>query len=722
MRLEPQPNDSLQVGTDQFRFTPHPAAPRMAFGQEGRKSLVFQLQWASGAQHFAMKIFKPAFRGPYILEGAQRIAGYHTLPGMKACRRTVLTRDKYADLLDQYPELEYAVIMPWVGGQTWLDIIAKHEFPLSSEQSLEIAETTARVLSNLEAKALAHCDIAGGNVLIDIEQVQANLVDLEDMYGAHLAPPSAYPAGTAGYQHRTSRVNPRGQWCAEGDRFSAAVLLAEIVCWPTPGFARRAYGEHYFAEREMQDAGCERYVLMLQALRAVSVDVAGLFEQAWRSRRLAECPRLNQWADAIAKARVSVKPALKIEPSWGYDLSAPVYDVQDLLASLKMHPVGQEPVSAAGEALGTPQPLKVEVAGSPQAPALRQLQGQLMGIFDVSAVDQPESPAGAFRFRGHLQRDSESAFAELSRRFQMIGYTPALARDDKEAGQDLLTATPGVARPRPAQAKINLVLFVMTVFTTLGAGSVYAGGNLLSGIPFALTLLTIMGACALGQYFVARHHGIPVTLPYFIPVPSFRGFPTLGTFGAFLQFRAPIRDRKQLFDMGVVHPLVGVALGVPLLIFGLSTSSIVSSAVGSSFARPGNSLLFLGLKQVVYGDALAGGRLDLAMSPVAFAAWVGLVIVFFNLMPMGQLNGGHIAYALWGRRAFRLSLVTLCALLVMGLFVWSGWFFWVLLGFLVGLRHPPPLDDYTPLDGRRRTLGLAMAVMFVLLFLPAPWK
>jgi membrane-associated protease RseP (regulator of RpoE activity) len=722
MRLEPQPNDILQIGKDQFRFMPHPAVPAMAFGQEGRKSMVFQLHRASSGKYFALKIFKPAFRGSYILEGAQRIAAYHKLLGMSACRRTVLTRDRYADLLNQYPVLEYSVIMPWVGGQTWHDLVGKEESSLSSEQSLEIAETAARVLSTLEAKNLAHCDIASGNVLIDLDQGQVNLVDLEDMYGAHLAPPNAFPAGTAGYQHRTSRANPHGQWCAEGDRFSSAILLAEMLTWHDHRIVKLAYGGHYFAEREMQDAKCERYALMLQVLLGVSKDLAELFEQAWRSQRLTGCPPLSQWINAIAKAKVSVQPVLKIERSWGYDLPGPVYDTYDQLASLEMRPVGPDMAFPVGEAHGRPQPLKVGMSSSPQAPALRQLQGQLMGIFEVISVDAPESPEEPFRFRGHLQRDSELAFAELSRRFELIGYTPTLARDDKEANEDVLTARPGVARPRPAQAKINLVLFVATVFTMLGAGSVYAGGNLLSGIPFALTLLTILGTCALGQYFVAHHHQIAVTLPYFIPIPSFQGFPTLGTFGAFLQIRMPIRDRKQLFDMGVAHPLVGFVVGVPLLIYGLSTSPVVPLPEGSDYRQTGSSLLYMGLKHAVYGDTLAGGQLDVAMNSVASAAWVGLLVVFLNLMPMGQLNGGRIAYALWGRRASRLSFITLTALLVMGLFIWSGWFFWVLLGFLFGLRHPPPLNDHTPLDRRRKALGLAMAVLFIVLFVPAPWR
>lgn len=301
MRFDPQPNDALQIGQNTLKIATHPVVPTMAFGQEGRKSVVYQLKRAPGGQAYALKVFKAAYQGPYIVEVARRIARYATLPGMAACERTVLTKDKHGDLIRQYPGLEYAVLMPWIADRTWQDRILSNGL-LSREQSLALAQSTADVLSNLEARGLAHCDIAGGNVLVNPDPPRVSLVDLEDVYSPDLSPPGAFPAGTAGYQHRISRTNPKGQWFVEGDRFSGAVLLAEVLAWHTPHILQRSYGEHYFAEGELQDATCERYLLMLGALYCISGDVAELFEQAWLSPNLSSCPTLKEWAGVIARA------------------------------------------------------------------------------------------------------------------------------------------------------------------------------------------------------------------------------------------------------------------------------------------------------------------------------------------------------------------------------------------------------------------------------------
>jgi hypothetical protein len=270
----------------------------MAFGQEGRKSIVYQLQQISDGRTCALKVFKAAFQGSYVVEIAQRIARYATLPGMAACERIALTEDVHSDLIEQYPELEYAVLMPWVADQTWHDIIYSRH-PLSRDQSLALAKSTADILSRLEMEGLAHCDIAGGNVLISADHRSVELVDLEDMYGIDVPPPGDYPAGTAGYQHRTIPTSPQGQWCVEGDRFSGAVILAEILAWHDPSIREEAYGEHYFAEDEMQDDTCERYKLMLEVLDGISKEIAELFERAWSSPTLAHCATLTKWAHVI---------------------------------------------------------------------------------------------------------------------------------------------------------------------------------------------------------------------------------------------------------------------------------------------------------------------------------------------------------------------------------------------------------------------------------------
>jgi membrane-associated protease RseP (regulator of RpoE activity) len=351
------------------------------------------------------------------------------------------------------------------------------------------------------------------------------------------------------------------------------------------------------------------------------------------------------------------------------------------------------------------------------------LRAQLAGIFNVVAVDVLHPPDKAIRFRGYLQQEPDRAFDELSRRLEPLDYTPTLTRDEKNGDQDVLIAVRGVARPRPARARINLVLFLITVLTTLRAGSLQEGGSLLSGASFAFTLLAILGTHEFGHYFVARHHRAAVTLPYFIPMLPVGGF-SLGTMGAVIQLRSPIRDRKQLFDIGVAGPLAGLAVAIPLLIYGLSQSPVQRLSDEAIYMQEGNSLLYLGLKYLVHGKILPGEGLDVSINSMTYAAWIGLFVTCLNLLPMGSLDGGHTAYALFGRRAWGLAHITAGALLILGLRRggWQGWLLWVILPFAFGLRHPPPLNDHTPLDRRRKILGVVMILIFILVFTPLPFK
>jgi membrane-associated protease RseP (regulator of RpoE activity) len=138
--------------------------------------------------------------------------------------------------------------------------------------------------------------------------------------------------------------------------------------------------------------------------------------------------------------------------------------------------------------------------------------------------------------------------------------------------------------------------------------------------------------------------------------------------------------------------------------------------------QEGNSLLYLGLKYLVHGKVLPADGLDVSINSMAYAAWIGLFVTSLNLLPMGQLDGGHVSYALFGRRAWLIARVTAVALLILGFVGWQGWFLWVILPLIFGLRHPPPLNDRTPLDPRRKMLGLLMIVIFLLVFIPVPFR
>ena len=365
--------------------------------------------------------------------------------------------------------------------------------------------------------------------------------------------------------------------------------------------------------------------------------------------------------------------------------------------------------------------MEIQATSPPEINIVNQLRTQLAGILSIAFVDVLQPPDHAISFHGNLQLESDHAFAELSRRFESLDYTPTLTRDEKNSAQDVVLAVRGVARPRPARVMINLVLFLVTVLTTLLAGSQFEDGKLLSGMPFAFTLLAILGTHEFGHYFVARYHRAAVTLPYFIPMPPL-GY-GLGTMGAVIQLRSPIRSRRQLFDIGVAGPLAGLVVALPLLIYGLSQSPVRPSPPHAALiVQEGNSALYLGLKYLVHGKILPGDGLDVQLNSMAYAAWIGLFVTCLNLLPMGQLDGGHVTYALFGRGAWQLARITAGVLLILGFLAWQGWLLWVLLPFLFGLRHPPPLNDHTPLDFRRKVLGGVMILIFVLVFTPVPFK
>jgi membrane-associated protease RseP (regulator of RpoE activity) len=266
---------------------------------------------------------------------------------------------------------------------------------------------------------------------------------------------------------------------------------------------------------------------------------------------------------------------------------------------------------------------------------------------------------------------------------------------------------------------VHLVLFLATVLTTLVAGALQQGinplqspGSLWRGIPFSLTLLMILGAHEFGHYFISRKHRIEVSLPYFIPAPSF-----IGTFGAFIRMKSPIMDRRILLDIGVAGPLAGMVVAVPALLVGLSLSQTVPATVAGGI-KLGSSLLFSFLAWIIQGP-IPENR-DLVLHPIAFSGWIGLLVTSLNLLPVGQLDGGHVAYAVLGPRQHVVAMVVVGFLLVLGLTGWVGWLVWVAILFVMGIHHPPVVYDWIPLDRKRRVIGWGTLGLFVATFTPVP--
>ncbi len=252
----------------------------------------------------------------------------------------------------------------------------------------------------------------------------------------------------------------------------------------------------------------------------------------------------------------------------------------------------------------------------------------------------------------------------------------------------------------------NILLFVLTIFSTY----------LIGGGWYSLALISILLGHEMGHFIMSRRHGVPATLPYFLPVP----LPPFGTFGAIIKMRGRMSSRKALFDIGVAGPLMGLLFTLPVIVIGLLLSEpILLSQTQDNFIRLGDSLLFALVQKVVVGGMPEGQ--DLCLHPIAYAGWVGLFVTALNLLPVGQLDGGHIAYALLGKKSKFIFSLTIMLWMGISFFFYVGWTLMIVLVLLFGFRHPPPLDDLTPLDSKRKILGGIVFTLFVLSFTPVPF-
>ncbi len=238
------------------------------------------------------------------------------------------------------------------------------------------------------------------------------------------------------------------------------------------------------------------------------------------------------------------------------------------------------------------------------------------------------------------------------------------------------------------------------------------------GGMYSTSLMTILLAHEMGHYVMARIHGVDVSPPYFIPGPPILSF---GTFGAFIRLREPVDDRKALMDIGAGGPLAGLLVAIPVLLVGLRLSEVGPLTPGGLYE--GNSLLYMAAKWIVLGPIPPG--YDVFLHPVAFAGWVGLLVTALNLFHVGQLDGGHVTYALLGQRAAGINRAIFGGLLGLGiaLFAFKGqavWAVWVIIILLTGIEHPPMSDLTAPLDKTRRAMGWVCLAIFVLSFTPIP--
>lgn len=359
----------------------------------------------------------------------------------------------------------------------------------------------------------------------------------------------------------------------------------------------------------------------------------------------------------------------------------------------------------------------------------------LGGLMEIERYAWDER--GALTLRGQMIGPTDARYRDIRARLERLGFTPFLRRAD---GHDELLALPGVIEHSRPRIALPVALFLATFVSVLLTGALNAGpavvaqatslteallavmrspDALLAGLPFAATLLGILLTHEMGHYVVGRLRRAPVSLPYFIPMPP--GFSITGTMGAVIVQREPMEDRRTVLEIGIAGPLAGLALAIPLLLYGLSVSPVGPPGPGG-YLQEGNSLLYAGLKWLVFGRMLPGGGVDVQLGPVAMAAWIGLLVTMLNMLPIGQLDGGHVAYALLGRRADYLAYAVIALCLALGLLLPNNytWLVWAGLIMLIGPRHPPPLNDISRLGRGHAALAIFGLVLFALLFMPAP--
>lgn len=377
--------------------------------------------------------------------------------------------------------------------------------------------------------------------------------------------------------------------------------------------------------------------------------------------------------------------------------------------------------------------------------------------FKISDITWADPKKGYLvRYRGSFyDQDTAPVYDKLQSDLRSLDITPLFRYENDQPAIILIK---GVIKPKPSNILVNIILFILTLLSVMFTGSLlsYEGPtsqdfgqiilnlikNIDNGIPFAASLLAILVAHEFGHYFAGRYHRTAVTLPYFIPFP----LSYFGTMGAFIRLKEPPKNRRVLLDIGIAGPLAGLIVAIPIVLLGLYLSPVqqipYSIPIGQSFE--GNSILYLVLKFIVHGEWLpkpvsyAGvepvlywikyfftglplpqGGVDVSLHPIAWAGWAGLLVTALNLIPAGQLDGGHLLYVLFGKKTSKLLPIILIILVLLGI-VWRGWWLWAFLIFFLGRFYAEPLDQITTLDKPRKLVAILGLVIFILVFTPVP--
>lgn len=378
-RLEPEQKLDLAVGADYYRLEAleHPTARGMVHSMEGGKAFVYHLreraQPSQVAAEYALKVMRTRFVDPGLAAVCQRLEVFHTWDGLRVCKRVCLSPAEAVSTLRALPDLSFSMLMPWIAGFSWLEVMSLQRDFLSPPAALELATRLALILCRLEDGSMAHCDLSSANLILDPVDRSPQLIDVEDLFGPGFSPPNAIPLGTPGYQHRESA---HGQWGAHADRFAGAILLSEILAWHSKALRAARYGESFFDPGEMQNPASGRFRVLAAAVADLRPGARTLLERAWGSKGFADCPTLREWASALEGISWEPFPTLALRPpkpvvTWGPGEPLPVAQAKEEPVRWEKH-VSPPPPGETRQIFEWTPHASASVSPAPQASPLKE--------------------------------------------------------------------------------------------------------------------------------------------------------------------------------------------------------------------------------------------------------------------------------------------------------------------------------------------------------------
>lgn len=333
------------------------------------------------------------------------------------------------------------------------------------------------------------------------------------------------------------------------------------------------------------------------------------------------------------------------------------------------------------------------------------------------AVEETSGTTTLTKVIGEINPPIENTIKEIKDFFSQTEYTPIF---NEENNRHIVQFGIFLKRKEKPRVWLNIILFFATILTTLFAGALNSGArfehwtNIFLGIPFSFSIMAILTAHELGHYFTSKKQGMITTLPYFIPVP----FHFIGTFGAIIRMKSIVPSRRALLKVGMAGPITGFLVALPITIIGLALSELKMAPEGAGYLKLGDSLLFYILAKIIHPAVTEGT--DIFLHPMAFAGWLGFLVTSMNLIPIGQLDGGHVVFSLLLKKRNFLYIPIIVGFVAVGI-LWPGWVIWGLLAFFIARQDPVIQDSLTPLSKREKFYALIPLIVLILTFIPRPF-